>query len=67
MQYLRRKKEATEMREAYKTNAEGPDGTASTSQTDMSLKPGETITLKLAKVSLFIPMMHISDQVSLAW
>ena len=51
-QYLRRKKEASEMREAYTASVEDSNGTASTSQTDMSLKPGETITLKLARARL---------------
>lgn len=51
-QYLRRKKEALEMRAAYESSAESAEGAASTSQSDFSLKPGETITLKLAKAKL---------------
>lgn len=39
------------MHEAYTARADAQDGSAETSQTDMGLKPGETITLKLAKVS----------------
>lgn len=50
-QYLRRKKEALEMREVYESTADESGASASTSQSDLSLKPGETITLKLAKVS----------------
>lgn len=51
-QYLRRKKQAAEMHEAYTARADAQDGSAETSQTDMGLKPGETITLKLAKTQL---------------
>jgi hypothetical protein len=51
MQYLRRKKEALEMREAYASTADETGSSASLSQSGFSLKPGETITLKLAKVS----------------
>jgi len=49
-QYLRRKKEALEMREAYESTADETGSSASSSQSGFSLKPGETITLKLAKV-----------------
>lgn len=51
-QYLRRKKEAQENREAYESTAnDGESGASSSSQSELSLKPGETITLKLAKVN----------------
>ena len=50
-QYLRRKKEAQERREAYESTNDDGDTVAGSSQLDLSLKPGETITLKLAKVS----------------
>lgn len=50
-QYLRRKKEAQERREAYESTNDDGEATAGSSQSDLSLKPGETITLKLAKVS----------------
>ena len=51
-QYLRRKKEAQENRQAYESTADdGESGASSSSQSELSLKPGETITLKLAKVS----------------
>ena len=49
-QYLRRKKEALEMREAYESTADEAGSLASSSQSSFSLKPGATITLKLAKV-----------------
>lgn len=64
-QYLRRKKAAAEMREAYTANAEGGNGVASTSQTDMSLKPGETITLKLAKVRY--TSLQLNRRASMRW
>ncbi|KAL0055203.1 hypothetical protein WJX82_008776 [Trebouxia sp. C0006] len=51
-QYLRRKKEALEMREAYESTADEAGSLASSSQSSFSLKPGETITLKLAKTQL---------------
>ena len=49
-QYLRRTKEALEMREAYESTADETGSSPSSSQSGFSLKPGETITLKLAKV-----------------
>ncbi|DBA88741.1 TPA: hypothetical protein ACH3X1_004162 [Trebouxia sp. C0004] len=54
-QYLRRKKEALEMREAYESTADETGSSASLSQSSFSLKPGETITLKLAKTQLSPP------------
>ena len=51
-QYMRRKKEAQENRQAYESTADdGESGGSSSSQSELSLKPGETITLKLGKVS----------------
>ena len=58
-QYLRRKKEALEMRAVYESSAESAEGAAGASQSDFSLKPGETITLKLAKVSPWLSRLYI--------
>ena len=52
-QYLRRKKEAQERRQAYESAAGDNElgaSSSSSSQSELSLKPGETIILKLAKV-----------------
>ena len=50
-QYLRRKKEAQQRRQAYESTADDNElGASSSSQSELSLKPGETITLKLGKV-----------------
>lgn len=38
------------MRETYNSTADEPGSSDSDSQSELSLKPGETITLKLAKV-----------------
>lgn len=54
-QYLRRTKEALEMREAYESTADETGSSVSSSQSGFSLKPGETITLKLAKTQLSPP------------
>lgn len=54
-QYLRRKKEALQMRETYNSTADEPGSSDSDSQSELSLKPGETITLKLAKSQLSPP------------
>lgn len=48
------------MHEAYTASANASEGTETVSQTDMSLKPGETISLKLtlnsAKASLQVSL-----------
>ena len=61
-QYLRRRKEAHQRRQAYESTAGGDElGASSSSQSELSLKPGETITLKLAKVShAFQPVWILS-------
>lgn len=51
-QYLRRKKEATERRQAYESTTDDSEAARASPQSELSLKPGETITLKLAKTQL---------------
>ena len=67
-QYLRRKKEAQERRQAYESTA-GHDelGASSSSQSELSLKPGETITLKLAKVSHAFQPVWLFHVLQLEW
>ena len=54
VQYLRRKKEAIERRQAYESTADDSEAAGASTQSELSLKPGETITLKLAKVSMHL-------------
>ncbi|KAK9805274.1 hypothetical protein WJX72_010397 [[Myrmecia] bisecta] len=51
LQYLRRKREAEEMREAFTAPDSESDGVATSSLKDLSLKAGETITLRLANAT----------------
>ena len=53
-QYLRRKKEAAEMRQAYESPASSSaeDAAPAFPRQDLSLKPGQTLKLKLSNVSL---------------
>ena len=62
-QYLRRKKEAQEMRQAYESAASGDAEDAAAGSTapqqDLSLKPGQTLKLKLSTVgSCHIQLPH---------
>ena len=62
-QYLRRKKEAAEMRQAYESSAssDADDAASTTPQQDLSLKPGQTLKLKLSNVRSFTmsPLLHL--------